>query len=469
MALTLYNTAAREKQIFVPLRPGRVGMYVCGPTVYDYAHIGNARPVVVFDVLYRLLKREYASVNYVRNITDVDDKINAAAKDAGEPIGAITARTTQAFHEDMAALNTLPPDDEPRATEHVPDMIEMIQSLIERKHSYEVEGHVLFHVPSMPDYGRLSGRSVREMIAGARVEVAPFKRDPADFVLWKPSTPDLPGWPSPWGRGRPGWHIECSVMSTKILGPSFDIHGGGRDLIFPHHENEVAQSRCADPDEEFANFWVHNGFVTVEGEKMSKSVGNIVTVRELLAEFPGEAIRLALLSAHYRQPLDFTRQGLREAKHTLDRWYRAVDDVAANIEMPEGVMAALDDDLNTPRAIAALHGMTGDPRELRAGAEILGLLQQDTGAWLKGRAISDAEVTDGVTVTPLPATAGASAGGAGVLIQTSEARVEELVGKRVIARVAKDFATSDRIRDELAAQGIVLEDKPDGTTEWRRA
>ena len=439
MALTLYNTATREKQPFEPLTPGHVGMYVCGPTVYDYAHIGNARPVVVFDVLYRLLKREYASVTYVRNITDVDDKINAAAREAGEPIGAITARTTKAFHQDMAALNTLEPDHEPRATEHIAGMIEMIERLIERDHAYAAEGHVLFHVPSMPDYGRLSGRSLREMIAGARVEVAPYKRDPADFVLWKPSTADLPGWNSRWGRGRPGWHIECSVMSTHYLGLSFDIHGGGRDLIFPHHENEVAQSRCAHPEAKFAQLWVHNGFVTVEGEKMAKSVGNIVTVRELLREFPGEAIRLALLSAHYRQPLDFTREGLREAKRTLDRWYRVAGGATADGEAAGGVIAALHDDLNTPQAVAALHGMTGDPGRLLAGADMLGLLRQDADNWFRDE------------------TLGPSAG------------IEALLDQRVIAREAKDFATSDRIRDELAAQGIVLEDRPDGTTEWRRA
>ena len=461
MALTLYNTAAREKQRFVPLRPGHVGMYVCGPTVYDYAHIGNARPVVVFDVLYRLLKREYASVTYVRNITDVDDKINAAAKEAGEPIGAITARTTQAFHEDMAALNTLPPDHEPRATEHIGGMIEMIERLIAAEHAYEVEGHVLFHVPSMPDYGRLSGRSVREMIAGARVEVAPFKRDPADFVLWKPSTPDLPGWDSPWGRGRPGWHIECSVMSTRILGESFDIHGGGRDLIFPHHENEVAQSRCADPDEAFANFWVHNGFVTVEGEKMSKSVGNIVTVRELLREFPGEAIRLALLSAHYRQPLDFTRKGLREVKRTLDGWYRAADGVAQVEEVSSAVLSALEDDLNTPEVIVALDALRADAnrlgglaaleakRQLLASGRFLGFFRQSARDWFTAKVqlgfLAEADVVYG------------------------QDRIEDLLDQRVVARRAKDFATSDRIRDELAQQGIVLEDKPDGTTEWRRA
>ena len=314
MTLTLHNTLTRRREPLEPVRPGHVGMYVCGPTVYDLAHIGNARPIVVFDVLYRVLKRLYPTVTYVRNITDIDDKINEASRKSGEPIESITARTTKAFHEDIAALGALPPDVEPRATSYVPQMIALIEALIEAGNAYEAEGHVLFHVPSAPRYGALSGRNRDEMIAGARVEVAPYKRDPADFVLWKPSDETLPGWESSWGRGRPGWHIECSAMSRAYLGETLDIHGGGMDLIFPHHENEIAQSECACPGAPFARHWVHNGVLTVEGEKMSKSLGNFVTIRDALAETPGEVIRLALLSTHYRHPLDWTADGLEKAR-----------------------------------------------------------------------------------------------------------------------------------------------------------
>ena len=329
MTLFLHNTLTRRKERFEPLAPDRVGLYVCGPTVYDYAHIGNARPVVVFDVLYRLLKRLYPQVTYVRNITDVDDKIIAAHVETGEPVAAITERTTAAFHDDMAALGALPPDVEPRATAHIAQMIAMIERLIAAGHAYEAEGHVLFDVPSWPEYGCLSRRDRADMVAGARVEVAPYKRDPADFVLWKPSTADQPGWDSPWGRGRPGWHIECSAMSTEYLGETFDIHGGGADLIFPHHENEIAQSTCAHEGRPFVRTWLHNGYLMVEGEKMSKSLGNFYTVHDLLAEFPGEAIRLVLLQTHYRAPLDFTKDALATARITLDRLYGALRDVQA--------------------------------------------------------------------------------------------------------------------------------------------
>ena len=319
MTLCLTNTLKRTKEPIAPASPDRVTMYVCGPTVYNFAHIGNARPAVVFDVLYRLLKRRFGRVVYARNFTDVDDKINAAAKEAGQPISTVTKRYIEAYHADMAALRVVTPDLEPRVTEHIAEIIGMVERLIARGHAYAVEGHVLFHVPSFSAYGALSGRNRNEMIAGARVEVAPYKRDPADFVLWKPSPPDLPGWESPWGRGRPGWHIECSAMIERHLGASIDIHGGGQDLIFPHHENEIAQGTCAHDGELYCRYWVHNGFVTVEGRKMSKSLGNVHLVRDLLGEAPGEAIRFALLGAHYHQPLDWSADGLAQARHGLDR------------------------------------------------------------------------------------------------------------------------------------------------------
>ncbi|MEO5335904.1 MAG: cysteine--tRNA ligase [Magnetospirillum sp. WYHS-4] len=453
MDLYLHNTLTRTKEKFEPLVPGRVGMYVCGPTVYDYAHIGNARPVVVFDVLARLLRRLYPQVTYVRNITDVDDKINAAARASGETIRAITERTARAFHEDMAALGALPPDVEPRATEHVAQMIALVQSLLAAGHAYEADGHVLFSVPSMADYGRLSGRNRDEMIAGARVEVAPYKRDPADFVLWKPSEDGIPGWNSPWGRGRPGWHLECSAMSGQYLGETFDIHGGGQDLIFPHHENEIAQSTCAHDGAPFVRYWMHNGFLMVEGEKMSKSLGNFYTVHDLLKEFPGEAIRLVLLQTHYRQPLDFTKDGIRQARHMLDRFYGALRNAPAAptpTAPPEPVLAALSDDLNTPLALTHLHELLGELNRngdasakgrLLAAAGLLGLLGQDPEAWLRW--------------TP--------EGGGGL----DDAAVEGLIQARKDARKAKNFAEADRIRQELAGQGILLEDGPQGTL-WRR-
>src|SRR5262245_40119 len=379
-------------------------MYVCGPTVYDFAHIGNARPVVVFDTLFRLLRHVYGAehVTYVRNITDVDDKIIERAAQSGEPIGALTARTAQAYQDDMAALGALAPTHQPRCTETIPPMVALIETLIGKGFAYAAEGHVLFHVPSMADYGQLSRRSLDDMIAGARVEVAPYKKHPADFVLWKPSTPAQPGWDSPWGRGRPGWHIECSAMGEALLGETFDIHGGGIDLIFPHHENEIAQSRSAHGGAPLARYWLHNGFVEVNGEKMSKSLGNYFTVRQLLDEgHRGEAIRLALLSAHYRQPLDITREGLAEAKGQLDRFYGALDRTAAAAGepgvAPASLRAALEDDLNTPLALSQLHEALGalnkaageaDQRRARAallaGGALLGLLQQEPGAWLRG-------------------------------------------------------------------------------------
>jgi cysteinyl-tRNA synthetase len=444
--LSLHNSLTRRKERFVPADPAHVRMYVCGPTVYDLAHLGNARPVVVYDVVARLLRLLYPSVTYVRNITDVDDKINARAHATGEPISAVTARTTADYHADMAALGALPPDEEPRATAHIAEMIMIIERLIASGHAYAAEGHVLFAVGSDASYGKLSGRSQDELLAGARVDVAPYKRDAGDFVLWKPSTGDLPGWDSPWGYGRPGWHIECSAMSWRYLGETFDIHGGGSDLIFPHHENEMAQSLCAFPGSQFARYWMHNGMLQVNGEKMSKSLGNFFTVREILAKAPAEAIRLLLLRTHYRSELDFSDQGLAETKREVDRFYRALEQAPDAVagEVPAAVLDALCDDLNTPLAISAMHGladaaMTGDRAAasgLRAAGAVLGLLQQAPDVWFRGGA-DDA------------------------------AMVEAAIAERLAARKARDFARADAIRTELAAKGILLEDGPKGTT-WRR-
>jgi cysteinyl-tRNA synthetase len=443
--LRLHNSLSRRRETFVPLDAANIRLYVCGPTVYDLAHVGNARAVVVFDVLARLLRRLYPRVTYVRNITDVDDKINARAAESGEPIATITARTTADFHADMAALGAVPPDREPRATEHIAEMIALIDRLIAGGHAYAAEGHVLFSVASFPDYGTLSGRSPDELLAGARVEVAPYKRDAGDFVLWKPSKPDLPGWDSPWGRGRPGWHIECSAMSWKYLGETFDIHGGGQDLLFPHHENERAQSCCAFPGAAFARYWMHNGMLLIGGEKMSKSLGNFLTVRDVLARAPGEVVRLALLRAHYRATLDFSDELLGEARKDLDRWYRALERCpAGNAEVPEAVVQALCDDLNTPLAIAELHrladaALAGDDAAaagLRAGGGLLGVLEQSADAWFHG----DADT----------------------------ATIDTAIAERLAARKARNFARADAIRAELTARGIVLEDGPGGTT-WRRA
>ncbi len=455
MSLQLHNTLTREKSGFAPLDPNNVRMYVCGPTVYDYAHIGNARPVIVFDVLARLLRHTYGKdhVTYVRNITDVDDKIIAENERTGEDISSITSRTTQAFHDDMAALGNLPPDVEPRATDHIGEMITLIEDLISKDHAYENDGHVLFNVPSMTDYGKLSRRNRDELIAGARVEVAPYKKDPADFVLWKPSEDYQPGWDSPWGRGRPGWHIECSAMSEKYLSKTFDIHGGGVDLVFPHHENEIAQSRCAHGPETFAQTWMHNGYLMVEGEKMSKSLGNFITVHDLLEDHHGETIRLCMLMTHYRQPFNWTAAGLAQAKDALDRWYGALRSVenAGGGEICDAVVDALSDDLNSPLAISVLHELVGEvnksddvalAEDLVASGHLLGLLQLDPEDWFKWQ----------------------SAGGSGGLSVTD---IDTLVNERTQARANKDFARSDEIRDDLAAEGILLEDGLDGTT-WKR-
>ncbi len=462
MALKLYNSLTRRKEEFRPLDPKNVRMYVCGPTVYDYAHIGNARAVVVFDLLYRVLRHEYGPdhVKYVRNITDVEDKIIDAARANNEPIDALTERTAAIFHGDMAALGNLEPDVEPRATQHIPQMIAMIEKLIVSGHAYAAQGHVLFAVASKPDYGKLSRRSRKEMIAGARVEVAPYKQDPGDFVLWKPSTPEQPGWDSPWGRGRPGWHIECSAMSEAHLGENFDIHGGGIDLIFPHHENEIAQSEAAHGGKTFVNFWVHNGFLSVDSTKMSKSLGNFVTAHEVLKEWSGEVVRLALLSTHYRDPLDWTERRLQEAKQTLDRWYRALGtppyDVASETQIKERVAPitqALEDDLNSPLAMTELHslarkvtlydktqGHAANQKALQVGGQLMGLLQLSADIWLRG---PDTDVLD-------------------------EAIIRTLIEARAEARRDRRFTEADRIRNELTEKGIFLEDGPGGTT-WRRA
>jgi cysteinyl-tRNA synthetase len=477
MAIQIHSTLTRKKEPFEPADPERVTMYVCGPTVYSSPHIGNARPAVVFDVLFRVLQRRYAKVVYARNITDVDDKINKAAQDEGVDIAVINQRFTKAYHEDMEALGVLAPTIEPRATEHIAQMIAMIETLIADGKAYAADGHVLFNVPAYGDYGALSRRNRDEMIAGARVEVAPYKKDPADFVLWKPSEPELPGWDSPWSRGRPGWHIECSAMSEAHLGQTIDIHGGGVDLVFPHHENEIAQSTCAHGGAPFARYWMHNGFVNVEAEKMSKSLGNVLLVRDLLTEAPGEAIRFALLSAHYRQPLDWSEAGLAEAKRTLDRLYgtlRGLADVEAERSdegVPEAFASALEDDLNTPQAISELHALasaankaTEPPakREIKAAllsaGWLLGILQADPEDWLKGRFELSAEGGKYQI----------KGGDATLRVSPSESEIERLIAARGAARQAKDFAQADRIRDDLAAQGVELEDGPDGTT-WRRA
>jgi cysteinyl-tRNA synthetase len=459
MELKLYDTLTREKRTFTPLDPANVRMYVCGPTVYDFAHIGNARPVIVFDVLFRLLRHLYGAdhVTYVRNITDVDDKINARAAQEypalplNEAIRKVTEETDRQFHEDVAALGCLPPTVEPRATDHIAEMRTLIDRLVASGNAYVAEGNVLFSVPSMTDYGELSRRPLDEMIAGARVEVAPYKRDAMDFVLWKPSKPGEPAWPSPAGiktPGRPGWHIECSAMSWKHLGETFDIHGGGIDLVFPHHENEIAQSRCAFHTPVMANYWMHNGFLQVEGEKMSKSEGNFVTINELLKDWSGEVLRLTMLQTHYRQPINWTLAGLREAQRTLDHWYALTGDAAPGYLCAD-VLEALADDLNTPKALAALHELRGEAAKgakpaagcLKASAQLAGLLQKTPTEWNAFRPAS---------------------------IAVDEAKVVNLIEARTAARKAKDFKESDRLRDELAAMGVVLKDSKDGTT-WEIA
>ena len=457
--LYLHNTFSRQKELFTPQDPQVVKYYVCGPTVYNHPHIGNARPAVVFDVLYRVLQRLYAEVKFVRNFTDVDDKINAAALEQNIPIGEITERFIAIYQAESDGLGVLRPTVEPRVTQHIPEIIAQIQALIDAGNAYEAEGHVLFNVPSYKEYGALSRRSMDDMIAGARIDVAPYKRDAADFVLWKPSNETQPGWDSPWGFGRPGWHIECSAMAEAHLGETIDIHGGGNDLVFPHHENEIAQATCAHGGKQYARYWVHNGMVQVEGRKMAKSVGNVLLIKDLLAAHHGEVLRLGLLAAHYRQPLDWTADGLEQAHKALDRFYSVLRDVAAvepaalaedDADLGRFV-GALCDDLNTPQAIAELHavaralGATPDPAEqgrlkavlLEAGS-LLGVLQEDPGAWLAGGADDD-----------------------------EGARIDAMVAARWAARQAKDFAEADRLRDAIVAEGISLQDSPEGTT-WKR-
>jgi cysteinyl-tRNA synthetase len=458
MTIRLYNTLTRQKVEFTPLDPARVTMYACGPTVYDYAHIGNARPAVIFDLLFRILDRVYPGAVYARNITDVDDKINASAAEQGVPIEAISRRYCNAYHEDMAALGVGLPSVEPRATQHIEDIVRMIQRLVDTGHAYEAEGHVLFDISTYEQYGALSGRDLEDMIAGARVEVAPYKKNPADFVLWKPSVAPQPGWNSPWGWGRPGWHIECSVMAEKHLGETIDIHAGGQDLVFPHHENEVAQSVCAHDGRPFARYWLHNGFVTVNRRKMSKSLGNTLVVHELLETVRGEVLRLQLLGAHYRQPLDWSEDALEQSRRTLDRMYSVLRDSADQAgpltaaESPGAtLLEALHDDINTPEALAELSRLTRslasarDPEETRtlagellADGALLGLLQADPEEWFQS---GKADLND--------------------------AEIDRLIKARIAARAARDFARADELREQLSGMGIILEDGADGTR-WRR-
>ena len=451
----LFNTLRRRKEKFEPIDADNVRMYVCGPTVYDKAHLGNAKTPVVFDVLYRVLQNKYGKdkVTYVSNITDVDDKILNKHKETGKSIREITEQTYQWYVDDMAKLNVLPPNHRPRATEYINEMIEIVKLLLKNGHAYEAKGHVLFDVDSMKNYGFLSGRSMKEMLAGARIEVADYKKNPADFILWKPSDADQPGWNSPWGYGRPGWHLECSAMSSKLLGNSFDIHGGGSDLIFPHHENECAQSMCAFPNDSFARYWMHGGMLMVDGVKMSKSLGNFYTVDQILEKFPAEALRLLFLTTHYHQPFNFTFEGLEQAKQNLDKFYNALlkaNDVALDDNLAdERVVSALEDDLNTPLALSFVHELVNNLNKagsdaekskwktiLLKSAELLGILWQNPEEWFKGSA-DDAE------------------------------EIEALIAKRADAKKNKDYALADKIRNDLKEKGILLEDGPQGTT-WKK-
>ena len=457
--MKIYNTQTRQREEFEAIDENNILVYVCGPTVYSYAHIGNARPAVAFDILVRVLRHLFPKVTYVRNITDIDDKINKAAADQKVEISDITEKFTQAYHDDLKALGVLPPSHEPKVTDNMDAILEMVQKLIDGGHAYEAQGHVLFSVKSYSEYGSLSGRDPEELLAGARVEVATYKQDAGDFVLWKPSGDDQPGWDSPWGRGRPGWHIECSAMSAKHLGKTIDIHGGGHDLIFPHHENERAQSTCAHGGETFANYWMHNGFVNVDAEKISKSLGNVILVRDLLNEAPGEAIRYVLLNAHYRAPLDWNDKVLQQAKNALDRMYNALRDMSSipldtndtNTDIPEAFLEALKDDLNTPKALAEMFALvkqanTSDSDEEKAQikqallkcGEMLGILQSTAEEWFAGTVNAD-----------------------------DTAEIDALVAEREIARENKDWARADEIRDILAEKKIVIEDSAEGVR-WKK-
>lgn len=457
MTIMLHDTLRGKKVPFAPQKEGEVTMYLCGPTVYNYAHIGNARPAVVFDLLARVLRRHY-KLTFARNITDVDDKINAASIETGKPIDEITAKYIKAYNDDMSALGVQPPDVEPRATRHIDVMIEMIEALIEKGFAYVAEGHVLFDVSSYERYGELSKRDLREMIAGSRVEVAPYKRAAQDFVLWKPSTPELPGWDSPWGRGRPGWHIECSAMAEKHLGETIDIHAGGQDLVFPHHENECAQSSCAHDGAPFARYWLHNGFLSIDHTKMSKSLGNVLLVHNLVKTIPGEVIRLALLSAHYRQPLDWSAETIESARRMLDRLYGAVRGIPVSDEardaavVPPALVAALEDDLNTPKALAEFFALAralnkaNDEGEMEALAatmyaagEMMGLMCSDPETWFAGHVEGDMPSDE----------------------------IEALIAERDAAKAERDFKKADAIRDQLRESSIIIEDSRDGTS-WRR-
>ena len=452
MSLNLYDTFSNSKKKFEPIDPKNIRMYVCGPTVYDYPHVGNARPVIVFDILFRILQNLYGTehVTYVRNITDVDDKIINASQENNEDINELTSRTINYFHTDAKYIGAMEPSFEPRATDHIDEMIDIIETLIEKNYAYVAENNVLFSSTKFSKYGSLSGKNLEEMIAGSRVDVESYKQEASDFILWKPSKDNEPGWDSPWGKGRPGWHIECSAMSEKLLGKTFDIHGGGQDLIFPHHENEIAQSECAN-GEKFANYWVHNGFVTVEGSKMAKSDGNFVTVNELKEKYQGEVIRLTMILTHYRQPLNWTNDNLQESKKTLDKWYQYFSEFDfkpdLSVKIDENVMNALNDDMNTPQAIAELHKLfknckSDDQDSLNQfliSAQFLGLMNDEPSQWLSwGK--------DNISV--------------------DQNKIESLIAQRNTARANKDFAEADRIRDELENLGIVLEDKGTETT-WK--
>ena len=452
MSLNLYDTFSNSKKKFEPIDPKNIRMYVCGPTVYDYPHVGNARPVIVFDILFRILQNIYGTehVTYVRNITDVDDKIINASQENNEDINELTSRTINYFHADAKYIGAMEPSFEPRATDHIDEMINIIETLIEKNYAYVAENNVLFSSTKFSKYGSLSGKNLEEMIAGSRVDVESYKQEASDFILWKPSKDNEPGWDSPWGKGRPGWHIECSAMSEKLLGKTFDIHGGGQDLIFPHHENEIAQSECAN-GEKFANYWVHNGFVTVEGNKMAKSDGNFVTVNELKEKYQGEVIRFTMILTHYRQPLNWTNDNLQESKKTLDKWYQYFSEVDfkpdLSTKIDENVMNALNDDMNTPQAIAELHKLfknckSDDQDSLNQfliSAQFLGLMNDEPSQWLSWGKEN---------------------------ISVDQNKIESLISQRNAARANKDFAEADRIRDELENLGIVLEDKGAETT-WK--